>query len=231
MPTMDPDRLDRQLSDLTGLTDPVRRALYRHVVACGVAVTRDQAARAVGISRPLAAYHLDRLVDDGLLEAGFERRSGRSGPGAGRPAKVYSRSERQIELSLPARDYAAIAELLARAVEGDRSGGARAALHEAARRLGADLGAEASGRGGTAAALLWVLAERGYEPFEADDGSIRLRNCPFDRIAAGHRDLVCGANLALVEGLAGHLGADRPPRPALEPEPGRCCVVIDARQG
>ena len=87
---MDPDAVERQLTGLSGLADPVRRALYRHVADCGTAVTRDDAARAVGISRPLAAYHLDRLVDDGLLEAGFERRSGRTGPGAGRPAKVYA---------------------------------------------------------------------------------------------------------------------------------------------
>jgi predicted ArsR family transcriptional regulator len=228
---MDPDAVERQLTGLSGLADPVRRALYRHVAACGTAVTRDDAARAVGISRPLAAYHLDRLVDDGLLEAGFERRSGRTGPGAGRPAKVYSRSSRQIELSLPARDYAAIADLLARAVEGDSSGGARAALHDAARALGAKIGAQASRRGGTAAALHQALAERGYEPYEDADGAIRLRNCPFDRIAAGHRELVCGANLALVEGLADQLGTARPPRPALEPAPGRCCVVIEAGAG
>jgi predicted ArsR family transcriptional regulator len=223
---MGPDAVEQQLTGLAGLAEPVRRALYRHVVARGTAVTRDEAAAAAGISRPLAAYHLDRLVDDGLLEAGFERRSGRTGPGAGRPAKVYSRSSNQIELNLPARDYAAIAELLARAVEGDPTGGARTALHEAAGHLGAELGTEASRRGGTVAALVEVLSERGYEPFEGEDGAIRLRNCPFDRIAAGHRELVCGANLALVEGLAGRLGASEPVRPALDPEPGRCCVVI-----
>jgi predicted ArsR family transcriptional regulator len=223
---MGPDAVEQQLTGLAGLAEPVRRALYRHVAAHGTAVTRDEAAAAVGISRPLAAYHLDRLVDDGLLEADFERRSGRTGPGAGRPAKVYSRSSSQIELNLPARDYATIAELLARAVEGDPTGGARAALHEAAGHLGAELGTEAVGRGGTVAALVEVLSERGYEPFEGEDGAIRLRNCPFDRIAGGHRELVCGANLALVEGLADRFGASEPVRPALEPEPGRCCVVI-----
>jgi predicted ArsR family transcriptional regulator len=225
---MDRDSVERQLTGLTGLAEPVRRALYHLVASSGAAVTRDEAARAVGISRPLAAYHLDRLVADGLLEAGFERRTGRSGPGAGRPAKVYTRSRRQIELSLPARDYAAIAELLARAVEDDRSGGARAALHEAARILGGELAAEALGRRGTEASLHQVLAERGYEPSEDADGTIRLRNCPFDRLAASHRELVCGANLALVEGLTGRLGMDPPPRPALDPGPGRCCVVITA---
>src|ERR671918_660787 len=104
---MDPSDVDQQLTGLAGLGDPVRRA----------PVSRDEAARAVGISRPLAAYHLDKLVDDGLLEPRYYRRSGRRGPGAGRPAKHYVRAANPIELSLPARDYAALAELLASAVE------------------------------------------------------------------------------------------------------------------
>jgi predicted ArsR family transcriptional regulator len=229
---MDPTDLEQQLAGLTGLADPVRRALYRHVSERGAAVTRDEAAHAVGISRPLAAYHLDKLVDDGLLETRYERRTGRRGPGAGRPAKLYLRSARQIELSLPARDYAALAELLARAVEADRSGAARIALHDAARVLGAELGAETArrltpeGRQPALAALRQVLASRGYEPYDDADGTIRLRNCPFDRIAAQDRELVCGANLAMVEGLTDQLGGEQPIRPMLDPKPGRCCVAL-----
>jgi predicted ArsR family transcriptional regulator len=226
---------EQQLTGIAGLADPVRRALYRHVSGRDTAVSRDEAARAVGISRPLAAYHLDRMVDDGLLEAGYERRTGRTGPGAGRPSKVYLRAARQFELSLPARDYAALAELLARAVEADRSGAALAALHDAARALGAELAEETTrrtrlgaDRTETVAALRQALAGRGYEPYDEADGTIRLRNCPFDRIAAGHRELVCGANLAMLEGLAGQLGADPPVRPVLDPRPGRCCVALAA---
>ena len=222
---------ERQLDRLAGLADPVRRDLYRHVAAAGAAVTREEAAAAAGISRPLAAYHLDRLVEDGLLVAGFERRSGRSGPGAGRPAKIYARAPEQLELSLPARDYAAIADLLATAVEGEEAGGARATLLAAARRHGQALGAAAAGGGGTTADLLAVLAGRGYEPSWTDGpgtggGTIRLGNCPFDRIAAAHRDLVCAANLALLEGIAAAAATDQPLHPTLDPAPGRCCVVL-----
>src|SRR5829696_471318 len=135
---MDPSDIDRQLGDLAGLGDPIRRALYRHVAQRSVLVSRDDAAHAAGISRPLAAYHLDKLVHDGLLEPRYQRRSGRQGPGAGRPAKHYIRAERQLELSLPARDYAALAELLAGAVEADPSGAARGALNRAAAALGAE---------------------------------------------------------------------------------------------
>jgi predicted ArsR family transcriptional regulator len=97
---MDPSDVDQQLTGLAGLGDPIRRALYRHVAERGVPISRDEAAHAAGISRPLAAYHLDKLVDDGLLEARYHRRSSRRGPGAGRPAKHYVRADRPIELSL-----------------------------------------------------------------------------------------------------------------------------------
>jgi predicted ArsR family transcriptional regulator len=225
--------IDQQLAGLGGLGDPIRRALYRYVAERGVPVSRDDAAQAAGISRPLAAYHLDKLVDDGLLEARYQRRGGRRGPGAGRPAKHYVRADRQIELSLPTRDYAALAELLAGAVEADRSGAAKAALSRAAASLGAELGTEAASHPGAdgdpdqvLAALRQVLAARGYEPYEDADGSIRLRNCPFDRIAAHHRDLVCGANHAMLQGLTDHLDGDPPVRAVLDPQPGRCCVTL-----
>src|SRR5215216_3742460 len=229
---MDPD-VDQQLADLAGLGDPIRRTLYRHVAERGVPISRDEAAHAAGISRPLAAYHLDKLVDDGLLEPRYRRRSSRHGPGAGRPTKHYVRASGQIELSLPARDYAALAELLAGAVEADRSGAAQAALNRAAGTLGAELGTEAASRVAAdgnpdevLAALRQTLADRGYEPYDDPDGAIRLRNCPFDRIAAHHRQLVCGTNLAMLQGLADHLDGDPPVRAVLDPQPGRCCVVL-----
>jgi predicted ArsR family transcriptional regulator len=200
----------------------------------GVPVSRDEAAHAVGISRPLAAYHLDKLVDDGLLEPRYHRRSGRRGPGAGRPAKHYVRADRQLELSLPARDYAALAELLAGAVEADPSGAAKAALNRAAATLGAELGTEAASRTAphgdpdqVLAAVRQALAARGYEPYDDPDGTIRLRNCPFDRIAAHHRELVCGANHAMLEALTDQVDGDPPTvRAVLDPQPGRCCVTL-----
>jgi predicted ArsR family transcriptional regulator len=76
------------------------------------------------------------------------------------------------------------------------------------------------------AALRQTLADRGYEPFDDPDGAIRLRNCPFDRVAARHRQLVCGANHAMLQALTDHLGGDPPVRAVLDPQPGRCCVVL-----
>jgi predicted ArsR family transcriptional regulator len=234
---MDQSAIDQQLTGLAGLGDPLRRALYRHVAERGVPVSRDDAAQAVGISRPLAAYHLDKLIHDGLLEARYQRRSGRQGPGAGRPAKHYVRAPDPIDLTLPARDYAALAELLAGAVEADPSGAAQAALNRAAGTLGTELGTEAASHTAAdhhptqvLAALHQTLADRGYEPHDNPDGTIRLRNCPFDRIAAHHRQLVCGANHAMLQALTDHLDGHPPIRALLDPQPGRCCVVL-TREG
>ena len=229
---MHPTDIDQQLTGLAGLGDPLRHALYRQVAERGVPVSRDDAAQATGISRPLAAYHLDKLVHDGLLEARYQRRSDRRGPGAGRPAKHYVRADRQIELSLPTRDYAALAELLAGAVQADPTGAAQAALNHAAASLGAELGTEAAATLVQAdpdqvlTALRQALAARGYEPHDDPDGTIRLRNCPFDRIAAHHPQLICGANHAMLQGLTDQLDGDPPIQAVLDPQPGRCCVVL-----
>jgi predicted ArsR family transcriptional regulator len=217
------------LEGISGLADPVRRALYRHVVAAGIPVGREAAAQAVGISRSLAAYHLDRLVDDGLLEPRYERLTHRQGPGAGRPAKLYVRSARRFEVSLPPRDYEMAARLLADALE--REEGGRVAVARVAHAFGNEIGAEVARRSGNAPPaervqfLVDVLEERGYEPFD-DDGTIRLRNCPFDSLAAEHRDLVCGMNLAVIEGASETLGTGTV-QPRLDPRPGLCCVSFE----
>jgi predicted ArsR family transcriptional regulator len=212
--------LDRRLTALASLGDPLRRALYRSVTSRDGGVGRDEAAAAVGVSRALAAYHLDKLVEAGMLETRFERRTGRRGPGAGRTAKLYLRSASPVEVALPARDYELMAGLLARAVEADPSGGAGSALDRAARAMGAEVAAER----GDDAEVASVLDDRGYEPYQ-DQGVLRLRNCPFGRLAEAHRDLVCHANLAFMEGLLDGLGRGGL-RAVLEPRPGRCCVAL-----
>jgi predicted ArsR family transcriptional regulator len=212
--------LDRRLTALASLGDPLRRALYRAVTSRDGGVGRDEAAAAVGVSRALAAYHLDKLTEAGLLDTRFERRTGRRGPGAGRTAKLYLRSASPVEVALPARDYELMAGLLARAVEADPSGGAGSALDRAARAMGAEV---AAGRGDDAE-VAPVLADRGYEPYQ-DEGVLRLRNCPFGRLAEAHRELVCHANLAFMEGLLDGLGRGGL-RAVLEPRPGRCCVAF-----
>jgi predicted ArsR family transcriptional regulator len=218
---------DPGLSAVSSLDDPVRGRLYQVVADRDRPVGRDEAAAAAGVGRPLAAYHLDKLVELGLLTASYQRLEGRGGPGAGRPAKVYSRSGREFAVSVPSREYELAAGLLAAAVEADGSGASQAALHRAARRCGADLGrrsraAQAAGRG---QAVQAVLCEHGFEPWQDQDGAVHLRNCPFHALAADHPELVCRMNLALIEGLVDGLGASGM-CPALTPGSGGCCVVI-----
>src|SRR5919206_3366418 len=128
---------DRDLAAIGLLQDPLRRALYRHVVAAGGEVSRNQAAEAVGVARGLAAFHLDKLVEAGLLEAAFRRLGERRGPGAGRPAKLYRRAAGQVGASLPPRTYETAAHLLAETVE---QAGADLALQATARQAGARAG-------------------------------------------------------------------------------------------
>ncbi|MEV7584551.1 helix-turn-helix transcriptional regulator [Streptomyces erythrochromogenes] len=210
------------------LQDPVRRRLYEYVAAQGREVGRNEAAEAAGVARTLAAHHLDRLTEAGLLESGSRRLTGRSGPGAGRPAKVYTRARVERSVSLPARDYRTAADLLAEAAE---EAGLDAGLRAAAHRRGESLRGAAAPCGGLAEAME-LLAARGYEPHleeAAGDGSgqgpvVRMRNCPFHAVAERFPPLVCGMNLALLEGL---LGGEGPVRARMDARPGECCVVVE----
>jgi predicted ArsR family transcriptional regulator len=224
--------VDRELEALAALADPTRRALYLHVVRAANEVGRDEAAAATGISRSLAAFHLDRLVEDGLLEAGYRRLSGRSGPGAGRPAKVY-RPKRPVAVHIPEREYRLAAELM---IEGARrSGAAERHLSDAARERGRELGLQARrGIGGRkarralTAAATDLLQRQGFHPWSDETGTVRLRNCPFDALATEYPETMCEVNLSLLNGLldglgAGHLAATRVPRD------GGCCVAVRPR--
>jgi predicted ArsR family transcriptional regulator len=209
-----------ELARLATLDEPLRRRLFEYVRGSSEPVSREDAAEAAGIGRSLAAYHLDKLAEQGLLTASYRRPEGRSGPGAGRPAKLYV-AQGEVSVSVPPRDYELAADLLAEAAE--TSGEARAALDAVAARAGRRLGEDAE-----QGELQAALTRRGYEPFEDEPGVIRLRNCPFHRLAQQHREVVCGMNQAYLEGLLEGLGRTDV-RASLEPEPGRCCVAIRAR--
>jgi predicted ArsR family transcriptional regulator len=198
----------QDLDALGALADPARRRLYIAVCGRDSPVGRDEAAAAAGLSRSLAAYHLDRLAACRLLEVSYGRPPGRGGPGAGRPAKLYRRAEREFVLRAPPRDYALLAEILLRADPED--------VRISARKVGRELGRESR-------SLVEALLARGYEPYD-DSGTLRFRNCPFHALADRHRDAVCGLNLALVQGILTGTGEKR--RASLEPERAGCCVAV-----
>lgn len=213
-PTPKPDAVE----SLGVLADPARRRLYDYVVAQGRPVRRDDAAAAVGISRTLAAYHLDRLAEASLLATSYARPPGQGGPGAGRPAKHYQRASGEVAVSVPPRRYDLLAQVLADAVAADDTGTVTSALMSAAEQEGRTAG---TGSGD----LMAMLTEHGYEPLAVASGDIVLRNCPFHQMSRRQTELVCGLNHALLRGALAGCGQD-PGRAELAPCPGHCCVVI-----
>jgi predicted ArsR family transcriptional regulator len=204
---------------LSSLDDPVRRRLYGYVASRDEPVAREDSAAAAGISRTLAAYHLDKMAEAGILSVSYARPPGRTGPGAGRPAKRYARTQEELSVSVPPRNYGLLADLLVAAMDADCTGSVRSAVAAASRRAGR---ASASEHG-----VVGALCECGYEPTHTADGHIELRNCPFDRLARQHTALVCELNLELIQGMLEAVG-ESPQRAALAPREGRCCVVVKA---
>jgi predicted ArsR family transcriptional regulator len=233
---VNPDDFDARVTGIAALGEPIRRALYRYVVAQPDPVNRDQAAAGVGVPRHVAKFHLDKLEQDGLLEIEFSRPPGRGGPGAGRPAKLYRRSARELAVSLPERRYDLAGRVMAQAITATERDGTPIAdsLRHAARDTGRSLGEEARRRAGprpSQTALLGaardLLHEYGYEP-RADHRGLTLSNCPFHALAQDYTDLVCGMNLDLMDGM---LDALQPASLAaqLDPTPDRCCVTLCRR--
>ena len=217
---------------LAALAEPLRHQIYDHVVAQPGGSSRDSVATALGVPRSAAAFHLDKLAALGLLEVDYRRPPGRSGPGAGRPAKWYRRSAAEVVVSLPPRHYGLAAEILAQAVEKSAIGMVPVgrALRDAARRHGRALGALARTPGASgrqvASRVVELLAERGYQP-RKEGQAVFLHNCPFTALAEQHRRLVCGMNFDLLRAAVEAAGL--PPRTArLDPAPGRCCVTLAA---
>ncbi|MEU8320257.1 helix-turn-helix domain-containing protein [Nonomuraea sp. NPDC048881] len=225
------------LAAVAALSDDLRRSMYEFIRRAGRAVTRDEAAQSVGISRKLAAFHLDKLVDAGLLATRYEQPGGLRR--VGRAPKVYEPSDLDVQVSIPQREPVLLADILLDAVLAETPGeSAGQAARRLARERGHDLGH--TERGGLRGARLGperaltcaqqVLERHGFEPSRDTPTLVRLRNCPFHPLAAKAPELVCGINHAF---LAGFLdGLDAPAVQAtLIPRPGHCCVELGVPQG
>ncbi|MGH3920931.1 MAG: helix-turn-helix transcriptional regulator [Pseudonocardiaceae bacterium] len=220
---------EAQISAIAALDEPTRRSLYDYVVRQPEPVSRDDAAAAFELPRTTAAFHLDRLVDEGLLDVVYQRRTGRTGPGAGRPAKLYQRSGHQVAVSLPQRRYDLAGRLLSSALElAERSGDSpRGVLDQRAYQLGRELGETARSAAGdrdTRQTALQVLQEYGFEPRSEGD-HVALAICPFHTLAQEYTQLVCGMNLRLLAGLLDGL-APTGLTAHLDPAPPHCCVRL-----
>ena len=233
---------DRDRGDLASvalLSDPVRRRLYDYVHEQHEPVGRDEAARATGISRKLAAFHLDRMADAGLFAVSYRRLSGRTGRGAGRPAKLYALTGRRIAVSFPPERHALAGQILAEAMSELRPGeDGLSAVTRVARNVGERLGAEhaAAGKaahrraGGPPGRVLKLLQQLGFEPRREGDRLV-LRNCPFDELARANRDVVCGMNRALLTGVLSGLSLRGDAAEPCDPTAGdggrdACCVTV-----
>ncbi|MDO5736076.1 MAG: helix-turn-helix domain-containing protein [Propionibacteriaceae bacterium] len=204
------------------LAEPTRRQLYRYVVDAGRAVSRDEAAEGAEVPVHTAKFHLDKLVEGGLLSTEFHKLTGRTGPGSGRPSKHYRRNDAEISVTLPPRQYDLLSRVLADAVAAASKTGDPVApvVARVAREAGRDIGREFETHGGVEAAL----RSCGYEPV-MEGLDVILCNCPFHQAATRHTELICGLNLDFVSGLLEGVGASRG-KACLAPAPGQCCVKV-----
>jgi predicted ArsR family transcriptional regulator len=209
-----------RIASVAALDDATSRAVFDFVWTEAGPVSRDATAEALGVSRRIAAAHLDKLAEQGLLAVEFRRLHDRTGPGAGRPAKLYRRAADEVAVSVPDRRYDLAATLLAAAVTEAIDTGAE--VGEIVRRTAYDAG-RTIGTG--CPDLRAVLVETGYAPRDTEGGLV-LANCPFHRLAREYTELVCGLNLHLLRGMTD--GAGAPYRPVLDPAAGRCCVRLPA---
>jgi predicted ArsR family transcriptional regulator len=221
--------VDRAVAGIGSLADPVRRQLYRYVCAQPEPVSRDQAAEAVGVARHQAKFHLDRLEAEGLLESDYVRLTGRSGPGAGRPAKRYRRGGGELSVTLPPREYDLAGQIMAEAISEHTAtatpmaGALASAAAAHGRAIAADHGALDAATG-VLDRCLDLLVQHGYEPRQVGR-TVLLTNCPFHRLARSHTQLVCQMNHALLDALAQSLAPDLL-EVRLDPGEGRCCVTL-----
>lgn len=214
-----------EFSAIGALADPVRRRLFEYVAGRPDFVGREEAADGAGVPLHSARFHLDKLVDEGLLEVEHRRLSGRSGPGAGRPAKVYRRTSEEIAVSVPERSYDLVGSVLAAAVEQSLGGAPLArALSEQAHARGHEIGRAYAATGDELDRAAGALGDEGFEPTR-QGSELRLRNCPFDRLAKEHTRLVCGVNLDFVGGLVDGLQCEFV-EARLEPSADHCCVRV-----
>lgn len=221
---MTSDQQSARLAAIAGTSDPAREALFRFGLTTGQPFSRDDAADAAGLPRSTAAFHLDRLVELGLLGVEFHRRGEKTGPGAGRPAKFYRVLVDEVSASVPERHYDLAGEVLSAAVElSDETG-----MHvkEAMATVAVDRGRSI---GATAASLHDALEKGGYVP-QPDGNDVALTNCPFHHLAKAHTATICGLNHALLRGIVEGAG-EEPNRAAFVPDAPRCCVRIVPAEG
>lgn len=216
----------RKITAVASLGDENRRKLYAYVLNAGGAVGRNEAASTLDLPRSSVSFHLDRLVREGLLQVEFRKSPDRTGPGSGRPSKLYRPMVDEIGVSIPERHYDLAGHLLAAAIQRAEASGApvAAALREVASARGSEFGRPGD--------FIGAISELGYGPTPDAFGGYRLLNCPFHRLSRDHRDVVCPMNGAFLNGAATASGlTTHVVVPDPDHGPGHCCARITALEG
>lgn len=204
---MDTRQLERALSDLTStLGDPTRRSIYLTVRESAEPMTAAQIATAFNIHANVARHHLDRLADEGYLEVTRKRPDGQNGPGAGRPAKCYTSTNKEIELQFPARRYDLLADLLIRVIqrlEPERASEIAAQVgHEYGVELAGTLELPDAGFDSALTAVQQAMVNVGFAVnTNTNDRQLLMSHCPFGRTAFDHPEVVCSLDRGIVNGL------------------------------
>ena len=205
--------------DAGSLAEPVRRSLYQALIRSPVPLTRDQLVKMLNLAPSTASFHLEKLVKDGFLKTESKKLGSRTGPGSGRPSKLYSPAMDEVQLSVPAREYELAGRLLASAIETSVETG-----EPVEKSVISAAYAEGRRRGLLAGDLEKALSDNGYEPKSDQDGMV-LCNCPFRRLATDHTRLVCGLSAALLQGTLDGCN-DQQHRVAPAPDGSACCARL-----
>ncbi len=205
---MDTTTFDAELGALaSSLGDPTRRGIYISIRESAKPVTASLIASNFGLHTNVARHHLDKLVTDGYLQVTHRRRPGKQGPGAGRPAKHYEPTPKEVSVQFPARRYDLLSELLLRIVERFDAGQARALAEDVGYEFGRELATEIglpkeAGFDGAVKAVAKAMTGVGFDASSEIEGHMMVtRYCPFGETATDHPEIVCRLDQGIVRGL------------------------------
>lgn len=220
---MDTETLDSRISDLTSaLGDPTRRAIYIAVRESVDPMTTSKVAQLFDIHPNVARHHLDRLAKDGYLQVSHQRRSG--GPGAGRPAKTYESTDKEVSVHFAPRRFEMLTEMLFKVIAELDPPNVSEIAERVGRRYGEELASEIGaaddpGYDEAVQAVASAMTGLGFSVDPDIDGQRLLTShCPFGETATSHPDVICSLDRGIVAGLFGALSV--PCNPVVIPHQG-----------
>jgi len=220
---MDTTTLDSRISDLTSsLGDPTRRAIYIAIRESAEPMTTSKVAELFDIHPNVARHHLDRLAGDGYLKVSHLRRAG--GPGAGRPAKTYESTNKEVSVHFAPRRFEMLTEMLFKVLEELAPPNVSEIAEQVGRTYGSELAAEIGaptdpGYDEAVQAVASAMTGLGFSVDPDVEGQRLLTShCPFGETATNHPDVICSLDRGIVAGLFGALSV--PCNPVVFPHQG-----------